>query len=404
MNKKLLNRNYVLLVLITFCSGLTAQLLNTALPLFLVNALGSSTTISGLLSGLYTLVACIIAPISGIWVDRKGRKPYIYIGFVLFALGSLCFGLVRTAVLLVIFRLTQGVGFGISGTASSAATTDNIPSDRLGEGLGYLGMANAFPMLIGPSIALFLIGNTENGSGNYALPFIGGCILCIVALLLTIPTKEAPEAMVRIQKNAESKKLRAADLFELRSVPAAIVMFFAAVAGAVIMVYGSLYAQDRGLYSSMSAYYVISALGMILIRFPLAKIVDKVNGFVLVIPTALLWIVGFVLMLVAERAAPFLIGGLIYGVCLGVIQTVLNTISLRGISAERRGAAVATFKFSFDGGIGLGAMVLGIIADALGYGSLMICGIVMLICSVVFSALFMIRGYGKPEQQASAES
>ena len=130
MPSNLWNRNYGLLLIITFCSGLTAQLLNTALPLYLVNALGTTTTISGVLSGLYTIVSCVARPFCGHLVDRMGRRPFIILGMSVFALGCFGFGLVTVAAMLVFFRLMQGLGFGISATASSTAASDNIPAAR----------------------------------------------------------------------------------------------------------------------------------------------------------------------------------------------------------------------------------------------------------------------------------
>lgn len=393
MPTKLLNRNYILLIAVTFCSSLTAQLLNTTMPLFLVNALGSSTSISGLLAGLYTIVACVARPIAGIWVDRIGRRPFIIAGMVVFGVSCILFGFTAGVALLVLFRVFQGIGFGVSSTASSTAASDNIPPARLGEGLGYIGMTNSLPMLIGPSIALLLIG-----TGSYSVPFVWAGILCIVGAVLALFSKENEEVIVQVKSAAKERKLALSDFYEKSALPPAVVNLFTALAAACVMVYGALFAQYKG-YNCINAFYVVSALGMILIRILTAKVVDKVNAYLIAIPACLAWAVSFAAMLIVDHSVMFLVAGAVYGICLGLSQTVLNTVALRGVEADRRGAASATFMFCFDGGIGFGSLFWGILIDfAKGnYDAMIIAGIVMLVIAAALAAVFMLRGGGKME-------
>ena len=392
MPTKLLNRNYVLLIAVTFCSSLTAQLLNTTMPLFLVNALGSSTSISGLLAGLYTIIACVARPIAGIWVDRIGRRPFIVAGMILFGISCILFGFTASVALLILFRLLQGIGFGVSSTASSTAASDNIPPARLGEGLGYIGMSNSFPMLVGPSLALLLIG-----TDSYAVPFVWAGVLCLVGAVLTLFTRENEEAIRQVKASARERKLTLSSLYERSAVPPALVTLFIALAGACVMVYGSLFAQYKG-YDNINAFFIVSALGMIVIRLLTSKVVDNFNAYLIAIPSCLVWAASFVVMLLVDTPAMFLVAGAVYGICLGLAQTVLNTVALRGVPADRRGAASATFMFCFDGGIGFGSLFWGILIDLAGgnYDAMIVAGVVMLVIAALLSLIFMLRGGGKP--------
>lgn len=392
MPTKLLNRNYLLLVAITFSSGLTAQLLNTALPLYMVNALGSTTSISGVLSALYTIVSCIARPVGGQLIDRLGRRSFILVGMAIFAVGCFGFGAFTTVAALVFFRVFQGVGFGLSSTAATTSAADNIPKDRLGEGLGYIGMSNALPMVIGPSIALMLISDRI-----YPRPFFLGGILCLISLGIGIFTQEDAQMLAAIKSKATMQKFSLRSLYERSAVPPALVMFFLSLAASCVMVYGSLFAQDRG-YDNISIFFVISALGMLIVRVFISKLVDHINAYYFIIPSCFIWAFAFALLLVVDSPALFLFVGVVYGVCLGVAQTMLNTVSLRGIVAERRGAASATFLFCFDAGIGLGALFWGILIDFVGsYDSMIVAGIVSLLIASALSVAFCLRGDGKPD-------
>jgi MFS family permease len=387
MPEKLWNKNYTVLVLITFCSGLTAQLLNTALPLYMVNAMDSTATVSGLLSALYTIISCCCRPLSGILVDRYGRRRFLVAGLVVFAAGSFGFGFARTLSALVLFRALQGFGFGISATASCSFASDNIPQAQLGKGLGYLGMSNALPMVIGPSIALALVA-----SGSYSASFVAGGVVLVVGLLLAFLTREDRRVFAR----TERKKLTWDSILEKHALPPSIIMFFLALAAACMMVYGTLFAQDRG-YENASAFYLLSAIAMVLIRIPFQPLFDKVNGYFFVIPACLVWAAGYALMLAVRSPTLFLVSGVLYGGSLGLAQTMLNTIGLRGVPAERRGAANATFLLCFDGGIGLGAAGLGKLIDAASYSVMILVGIIALLIGALLGVAFALRGGGKVE-------
>ena len=396
MPSKLWNRNYGLLIVITFCSGLTAQLLNTSLPLYLVNALGTTTTISGVLSGLYTIVSCVIRPFCGRLVDRHGRRRFILAGIAVFALGCYGFGMVHTAAALVLFRLIQGIGFGISATAASTAASDNIPPARLGEGLGYLGMCNALPMVIGPSLAILLIADDA-----YSRPFMLAGSLCVLAGVLAFLTREDPGVISAVRQKSSGKQFIWRTLYEPTALPPSLVQLFLSFSAACVMVFGALFAQARG-YGNISLFFIVSALSMLLIRMAVSKIVDRVNAYAMVVPACFLWAIGYGLLLLVDSAEVFLLTGIMYGAGLGVAQTMLNTVALRGVPTERRGAASATFLFCFDCGIGLGALLLGAVVDLAGYDGMVAAGLISLLIGGALSILFWTRGSGNPINRAEA--
>jgi MFS family permease len=64
----------------------------------------------------------------------------------------------------------------------------------------------------------------------------------------------------------------------------------------------------------------------------------------------------------------FLIVALLYGIGFGAVQSSLQTLAVINAPKDRLGTANATFFTGFDGGIGFGSIVAGIVASALGYG------------------------------------
>ena len=83
----------------------------------------------GLAIGGYGLTQAILQIPMGLMSDRWGRKPVIYLGLCLFALGSLIAGLADSMWLLTIGRILQGAG-AIAGAVMALATDVTRESQR----------------------------------------------------------------------------------------------------------------------------------------------------------------------------------------------------------------------------------------------------------------------------------
>lgn len=385
--KNLWNRNYIFLLLISFCSGMTAQLVNTAMPLYLVNGLNATTSFSGILAACYTLVASFSRPICGRIVDKHGRKPMLIVGLLLFGIGALLFGMSSAVITLLLFRFIQGLGFGFSSTASSAACVDNIPAEHLGRGLGYFGIAGTLTQFIGPVLAVSLIIST-----NYFPPFATACVACLFATALTLFTTDVINSTPKsASTSTESASFRGIwKYIEKRSLFPSLIQLVISFSISCYMIYGALFAQFKG-YDNIRIFFILSATGVLLARLVISRFVDKVHEFAFVIPASLLCGLSCLTNALINTPNVFLICGLLYGFSLGTMQPALNSMALRGIESTRRGAASGTFMFGFDGGLGLGALIWGVMADYHSYNSIYIAASVLLFAVAVVCAIYLCR-------------
>lgn len=58
---------------------------------------------------------------------------------------------------LLFIRVIEGIGFGIMTTLLGTIVTFYIPSERIGEGIGYFSMASSLGGTLAPVLALFMI-------------------------------------------------------------------------------------------------------------------------------------------------------------------------------------------------------------------------------------------------------
>ena len=109
----------------------------------------------GLAIGGYGLTQAILQIPMGLLSDKWGRKPVIYLGLFLFAIGSLIAGLADSMWLLTIGRILQGSG-AIAGAIMALATDVTRESQRtkIMALIGVsIGMSFYIALLLGPLIA-----------------------------------------------------------------------------------------------------------------------------------------------------------------------------------------------------------------------------------------------------------
>jgi MFS family permease len=81
---------------------------------------GSDLTLVGIALGAYGLAQAVLQVPFGRWSDRIGRKPVLYIGLAMFALGSFVAGFAHDIYIVLLGRILQGAG-AISAVAIAMA-------------------------------------------------------------------------------------------------------------------------------------------------------------------------------------------------------------------------------------------------------------------------------------------
>lgn len=125
------------------------------LPVFAIYAErmpgGSDLTLVGIAIGAYGLTQAILQIPFGWWSDRIGRKPVVYIGLVIFAIGSFIAALAPNIYIVILGRVLQGAG-AIS-AAVIAMTADLTRESQRAKAMAMIGST------IGASFALSLIAS-----------------------------------------------------------------------------------------------------------------------------------------------------------------------------------------------------------------------------------------------------
>ncbi len=125
------------------------------LPVFAIYAEtlpgGDNLTLVGLAIGAYGLTQAFLQIPFGWWSDRYGRKPVIYIGLVIFAIGSFVAALAPNIYMVIFGRMLQGAG-AIS-AAVIAMTADLTRENQRAKAMAMIGST------IGVAFALSLVAS-----------------------------------------------------------------------------------------------------------------------------------------------------------------------------------------------------------------------------------------------------
>jgi len=355
-NPKLWTRDFILILISTVTTFFAFHSLLPTLSIYIKDLPGGSTRVAGLGVAAVTVSAVIIRPITGVVLDRYGRKVVLIVGLVVFLIPCVFYNFMLPIITLLIFRFLQGFGWGITNTSQGTVASDVIPPGRMGEGMGYFTMANGISYAISPAIALWLVNNISFES-LFAVCTLTAMTALVLALMVRCPKCEA-EPLTTKPTFFEKLTFR----------PSGVILLVTITFGTIVS-FLSLFVNQQELPNA-GIFFTIMAIAMIVSR-PIAGIIVDRKGR---IGCDMLVIFGIVNIVTAvtiigrlSSVWHLVFGGAFFGLGFGVLPPTLMTICIKCITADKRGSANAAFMTAFDIGVTLGSIIGGIVADYFGF-------------------------------------
>ena len=384
MSERLLNRNFFFVAAGNFFLFLSFYALMPLLPFYLTQEYSADGTVVGLVLSCYMVSCILIRPYCGYLLDTMNRRTVYILAYLIFSAVFSAYALCATLWFFIILRIVHGASFGCATVSGGSLVTQVIPRSRLGEGIGYYGLANTISMCIGPLLGLY-----ANNHLSFTIIFLlltaTGLIGTGMTLMVTIPPRNPPPV----------KKITAESLFIKSGVVYSVIQILAYVTYGATTTYIAVFA-DQNLVGGLGGwYFTCMAIGLALSRPFAGKKVDTGNIASLVICGLALAITVsislFSLHLFPHYLRPgiFLTTAFIQGGGYGVMHPAFNTIFVRLTDEKHRGAATSMFFTSNDLGIGIGVLAGGIISQLFdGYFAIFGIGAILCLLSL---AIFLYK-------------
>lgn len=359
------NSSFVRVLIYAILCQFTMSITNTVLPLYVINGLGMSAAQSGLLGTAFTIGSVCCRFVAGYICDRFGRRFTLVLGAGIVALALFMLGFQATLIMLLVFKVIQGIGHALNSTTSNAVAAEVLPRDKVGQGIGYYSLHSMLTNAIGPTLSLALMGvgaAAVSGGQNYLLPMLVGGGMGVAALLIGLSMNY--EKKLKAQNPGAFRRpqgIHVTDFVDRRALLPAVMMFFTSFASGA-GVYMIVFANDYG-FASVGIYYVINAVVSVGFRFLLGSKLDAIKPRTVAVIAIAINVLSYALLGFTLSEWAFITSAVLMGMYQSMLTPTFNAMAMKMVPESRSGAASSTYWLGFDGGMAIGMLFFGAIID-----------------------------------------
>ena len=361
--ERLWTKDFILLFSINFFLTFIFYLLMVTMAVYAMQEFDASTSMAGLVAGIFIIGEIIARFYIGRKMERIGRKKVLMMGLLLLALTTPLYFINLGIAVLLITRFVHGIAIGIAGTAAGTIVAQIIPRTRKGEGIGFFSMSIALAAAFGPFIGLYLSQHATY-EVIFTLCFGLGLISLLTAVFLYVPDIE------RQPETSEIKGFQLANFVEPRALPIALITIMVAFCYSSVLSYINFYALERDLVEAASLYFIVYSIVILLSRPFTGRLMDAKGANYVMYPAFFLFAAGMIVLSTATTTLGFLFAAMLIGLGFGNIQSCAQAIAVKLTAPHRMGFATSTYFNALDGGLGVGPYLIGFIIPLIGYSSL----------------------------------
>lgn len=364
------SRNFTLFFCVTAASNIGSWMQRVVLSVLVWKITGSAFWL-GVFVSVEVATAVLLGPLGGVWADRHDARKLVgwccsaaaTASFALAALASL--GQVSIPVLLV-YALVSGLVQVVAGPATQAMISSLFAQDNLPSIVAINSVTFNVARFVGPVLALIAISY-----GSYGLVFLLNGLSFVPQVIALRYYRPAGAPAKTGQHRSLATDLRAGFAY-VRGTPAIFCLLATMAATSLLArpfmdLLPSIADRQFGRAEDGTAL-LTSACGVGALLGGLALAALGRRRQLAEVPLAMAFLLG-VCLLVLSATADFHVGLAVAGVFgLAAIANAVSTISLLQISAspEQRGRVMSYYFMVFRGFMSLGALVEGVLQDAVG--------------------------------------
>ncbi len=376
--ERLVTRQFGLLLMMVFGSGLSMYLLTSVVPLYLA-ANGSGGIGAGLSTGAMMLSAVAVELLVPRMLVRCGYRGTLGFGLVLLGAPSLILLLTASLPVVLAVCVVRGGGLAIMVVGAVALVAELTPAHRRGEGLGVYGVVVGLPAVIGLPLGVYLT-NVIGFEPLFVLAAIGS--LGGLAFLAGLPTRSTgsePQHVKVLGGLRGSGLLMPTLVFAAVTVAAGISVTFVPLA----------VSADR--HALVAGALLVQAIAAPAARWVAGRYSDRVGAAKPLVAALLLAALGAGALVFIGSGVAVVVGAAAFGLGFGAAQNLTLAMMYDQVPQSRHAQVSALWNLAYDGGWGIGAIVFGAVVAGTGY-SLAFGLTAMVVAMAVVPALRAARG------------
>lgn len=259
---------------------------------------------------------------------------------------------------LVLLRIVAGAAQGVFYLGAATAIARAVPTARLGAALSWLSVALFAGVAVGPSL-----GDQLRSHGGIELSWLTATCLALVAAACVAPGALRGEGGgATAGTGLRGRGYR----WSRTTVWAAGIMTLGTIGYGGFQSLLPLVGPPAGV-AQTGPVFAVFAVVSIGVRAGLSPWIDRVDAFRLGTWSAVLTCAGLVVLATVTPFALYAVA-VVFAVSLGAQYPALMMLTLAGRPPREHSAIIALYSASFDIGMGLGALVLGVITEHSGFG------------------------------------
>ena len=386
MNKeRLWTKDFITVTAINFLIYLIFYLLMVIMASYAIDKFHASTSIAGLVSGIFIIGILIGRLGAGRIIEDIGSKRVLLTGTMSYIITSALYIAAMNVPLLIIIRFLHGMAYGIAGTATGTIVAQIIPVSRRGEGIGYYSMSQIFATALGPFMGILLSQYVD-----FRMIFIITSIIAVIsfaiAFVVSGPTYKAPKK----DQVKGVKSFQISNFLEFSAIPISIIVLIAGFAYSVVLSFLSLYSKQLHLEEAASLFFLVYAIIVVVSRPFSGRLLDARGANFVVYPCLFIFAIGMLLLSQASHGITLLLAGAIIGLGYGNFFSCGQAISIKEVPPHRLGLATATYFMFLDVGFGVGPYLFGSLVPFTGYRGLYLT-MAMVILATIMLFYFLYR-------------
>jgi MFS family permease len=332
---------------VSFFTDFSTEMILGILPLFIVNNLGASRAILGSIEGSSELISYAFRLFSGSLSDKLGkRKIFVLIGYGISTVIKPFFATTISWLDAFIIRAIDRIGKGIRTAPRDALIADSVSESISGKAFGIHRTIDQMGAIVGP-IAAFALLPLIDIRGIFIVSLLPGAVAVIILIFFV---KEVSAKRKHSDTTSKTKTIMFSNFSSVikGNNPFVLLLVISGIFGVGTFNYSFilLKASDLGIGKDViPLVYAVINISHTIIGIPSGVLADRIGKEKVLIIGYFMFIVSAILMVgLSENSHYAYLLAAIFGLYVGISETVQRAVIPRYISSDLRGTAFGLYN------------------------------------------------------------